>query len=60
MVLAVLDVPDHDTIDQALMGLPIFRSLGGGVKTEVLPIRPYASFREDLRRAVEASRVPVA
>ena len=60
VVLAVLDLPDHDTVDQVLMGLPIFRSIGGGVKVEVLPIRPYEAFAEDLRKAVAGASAGVA
>jgi muconolactone delta-isomerase len=52
VVLAVLDVPDNDVLDQALMGLPIFRSMGSAMKAEVLPIRPYESFAKDLAQAV--------
>ena len=60
VALAVLDLPDHDTVDRALMGLPIFRSMGGGVKVEVLPLRAYEAFAEDLRRAVEGAAAPVS
>jgi muconolactone delta-isomerase len=58
VVLAVVDLPDHDALDQLLMGLPIVRSMGSGVKAEVLPIRPYEAFMEDLQKAVEESPVP--
>ena len=60
VVLAVLDLPDHDAVDRALAGLPIFRSLGGAIKTEIVPIRPYEAFAEDLRRAVEGAAAPAS
>ncbi|MBI2936242.1 MAG: MIase like protein [Chloroflexi bacterium] len=52
VVLAVLDLPDNDVLDQALASLPIMESMGGSVKVEALPIRPYENFAADLRKAV--------
>ncbi|MBI2171042.1 MAG: MIase like protein [Chloroflexi bacterium] len=52
VVLAVLDLPNNDVLDQALAGLPIMQSMGGSVKVETLPIRPYENFAADLRKAV--------
>ena len=53
-VLMVADFPDHDVLDKALTRIPMIQKLGGSVDTEVLPIRSYESYAEDLRKAVEA------
>ena len=53
-VLLVIDVPSHDDLDRAIASLPIFRAMGGSMDVEILPIRPYESFAEDL--AKEAGR----
>ena len=52
-VFAVLDVPDHTSLDQALESLPIIQKLGGSVDTRAYPIRPYSEWAEELRVAVE-------
>jgi muconolactone delta-isomerase len=52
-VFAILDVPEHRTVDQALNGLPIIQQLGGSVTTTALPVYDYAEWAEDLRQAVE-------
>jgi muconolactone delta-isomerase len=52
-VFAVLDVPDHTTLDQALESLPIVQKLGGAVDTRAYAIRPYTEWAEELRLAVE-------
>jgi muconolactone D-isomerase len=52
-VFAVLDVPEHQTVDQALNGLPIIQQMGGSVTTQALPIYDYAGWADDLRQAVE-------
>jgi muconolactone delta-isomerase len=47
-VLAVLDVEDHDELDQIWMtGLPMARHLE---LKEVLPVREYEAFADDVRR----------
>ena len=48
VVLAVIDLPTAEDLDRALGGLPIIRELGGGVRTEALPIYDYETFAEDL------------
>ena len=48
VVLAVVDLPSHEDVDRALASLPIIREMGGGVRTEALPIYDYATFAEDL------------
>ena len=47
-VLAVLDVESHDELDQIIMGgLPIAHNLE---IAEILPVRQYAAFAEDVRQ----------
>jgi muconolactone delta-isomerase len=53
VVLALLDFPDHDSLDQALGGLPIMQQMGGSVELEVLPVRDYRDFAEDLKAAAQ-------
>jgi muconolactone delta-isomerase len=52
-IFAVLDVPDHTSLDRALESLPIIQKLGGSVDTRTYPIRPYGEFAEEVRVAVE-------
>ncbi|HET7481055.1 MAG TPA: muconolactone Delta-isomerase family protein [Rubrobacteraceae bacterium] len=47
-VLGVLDVESHDELDQILMaGLPMAHYL---TMAEVLPVREYTAFADDVRR----------
>ncbi|MBI4573237.1 MAG: MIase like protein [candidate division NC10 bacterium] len=50
--LAVVDAMDHDELDRPLAGSPIMRELGGSVEVEVLPIRPYENFAEEMKRVL--------
>lgn len=52
-VFAVLDVPDHTSVDQILESLPIIQKLGGAVDTQLYAIRPYSEWAEELSTAVE-------
>jgi muconolactone delta-isomerase len=52
-VFAVLDVPDHTSLDQALESLPIIQKPGSSVDTHAHAIRPYSEFAEEVRVAVE-------
>ena len=52
VVIGILDLPDAESVDRALAGLPIVQEMGGGVKTEVLPIYDYRTFAADLKEAV--------
>jgi muconolactone delta-isomerase len=52
MVLAVLEADDHDQLDRMLAGMPLVRELGGSVELEVLPIRPYENFAEEMKKAL--------
>ena len=49
-LFAVLDVPDHTSLDQARESLPITRS---SVDTRAYAIRAYSEWAEELRVAVE-------
>ncbi len=51
-VLVIVDVPSHDDLDRALASLPIFRAMGGSLDMEILPLRPYENFAEDLAKEV--------
>jgi hypothetical protein len=51
-VVGILELPDAESVDRALAGLPIVKEMGAGVKTEVLPIYDYRTFAEDLKKAV--------
>ena len=53
VVLGILDMPDAETVDRALAGLPIVQEMGGSVKTEVLPIYDYRTYAGDLKQAVQ-------
>ena len=50
-VFAVLDVPDHTSVDQALESLPIIQRLGSSVDARAYAIRPYSECAEELRVA---------
>jgi len=52
VVLAVVDLPTAEDVDRALGGLPIIREMGGGMRTEALPIYDYETFAEDLNTGV--------
>lgn len=52
VVIGILDLPDAESVDRALAGLPIVKEMGGSVKTEVLPIYDYRTFAGDLKEAV--------
>lgn len=52
VVLAVIDLPTAEELDQALGGLPIIREMGPGVKTEAWPIYDYKTFADHLNEGV--------
>jgi muconolactone delta-isomerase len=49
VVVGVMEMPDAESVDRALAGLPIIKEMGGAVKTEVLPIYEYRTFAGDLK-----------
>src|SRR3972149_7284017 len=48
-VIAVLDVDSHDTLDQAVLGLPIWKTGNSHIGTtlEWTALRPYENWAED-------------
>ena len=53
-VLAIVDVPSHRDLDNAIAGLPIMKEMGHSVDLEILPIHPYEEFAEDLKKYLES------
>jgi muconolactone delta-isomerase len=49
VVVGVMEMPDAESVDRALAGLPIIKEMGGAVKTEVLPIYEYRTFAGDVK-----------
>jgi muconolactone delta-isomerase len=54
VVFAIIDLPDAESLDRALAGLPIVQELGGDAKTQAWPIYEYRTFAADLKEAVAA------
>ncbi|NES99392.1 MAG: transporter [Sphaerospermopsis sp. SIO1G2] len=48
-VIAILDVPTPDTLDQILLDLPIMKLMGQNVQVEVTPLRKYEDFAADVK-----------
>jgi len=48
VIVGIVEFDSHEDVDRALGSLPIFREMGAGVVTEVLPIYDYATFAQDL------------
>jgi muconolactone delta-isomerase len=53
VVVGVLDLPDAESVDRALAGLPIIREIGADVDTEVLPIYDYSTFAADMKEELK-------
>ena len=53
VVVGVLELPDAESVDRALAGLPIITEMGGSVETEVLPIYEYRTFAADLKEQLK-------
>ena len=53
VVFAVIDVPDSESLDRALAGLPIVQELGGGAQTEAWPIYDYGTFASDMKEQLK-------
>ncbi|HLP88115.1 MAG TPA: muconolactone Delta-isomerase family protein [Nostocaceae cyanobacterium] len=47
-VIAIVDVPTPDTLDQILLDLPIMKKLGQRVKVYVTSLRKYEDFAADV------------
>ena len=52
-MFAVIDVPDSESLDRALAGLPIVQELGGGAQTEAWPIYDYGTFASDMKEQLK-------
>lgn len=48
-VVAIVDVPSHDALDQILFDLPIMRQMGQHVQVQVTSLRRYEDFAADVR-----------
>jgi muconolactone delta-isomerase len=53
VVFAVLELPDAETVDRALEGLPIIKEMGATATTEALPIYDYRTFAADVKEALK-------
>ena len=47
-VIAILEVPTPDMLDQILLDLPIMQKMGQHVEVEVTSLRPYEGFAADV------------
>jgi muconolactone D-isomerase len=52
-VIAILDVPNPDVLDQVLLDLPIMKQMGQHVHVTVTPLRRYEDFAEDVKSRLE-------
>ncbi|MGM3305373.1 muconolactone Delta-isomerase [Anabaena sp. WFMT] len=52
-VIAIVDVPTPDTLDQILLDLPIMKKMGQNVQVEVTPLRRYEDFAVDIKARLE-------
>jgi muconolactone D-isomerase len=52
-VIAILDVPNPDTLDQILLDLPIMKKLGQRVQVDVTSLRKYEDFAADVAARLE-------
>ena len=48
-----MDLPDPESLDRALAGLPIVQELGGGAETEAYPIYDYRTFAADMKEQLK-------
>ena len=53
VVFAVTDLPDPESLDRALAGLPIVQELGDGARTEAWAIYDYRIFAADLKEQLK-------
>jgi muconolactone D-isomerase len=53
VVIGVLELPDAESVDRALAGLPIIKEIGATVETEVLPIYYYSTFAADMKEELK-------
>ena len=48
-VIAIVDVPSPDVLDQILLDLPIMKKNGQHMQVEVTPLRRYEDFAADVK-----------
>ncbi len=53
-VIAIVDVPTADTLDQILLDLPIMKKMGQHVQVDVTPLRKYEDFAADLKTRLQS------
>ena len=46
-------MPDPESLDRALAGLPIIQEMGDGAETEAWPIYDYRTFAADLKEQLK-------
>jgi muconolactone D-isomerase len=51
-VIAIVDVPDPDTLDRILLDLPIMQKQGQHVRVAVTPLRRYEDFATDVKSRI--------
>lgn len=51
-VIAIVDVPSPDVLDQILLDLPIMKRMGQHVQVEVVSLRRYEDFAADVSERV--------
>lgn len=52
-VIAILDMPTPDALDQVLLDLPIMKRMGQHVHVTVTALRRYEDFAEDVKSRLE-------
>ncbi|BAY62134.1 hypothetical protein NIES22_22010 [Calothrix brevissima NIES-22] len=52
-VIAIVNVPTPDLLDQILLDLPIMQKNGQRVQVEVTPLRRYEDFAADLKARLD-------
>ncbi|TAE61840.1 MAG: transporter [Nostocales cyanobacterium] len=52
-VIAIVDVPTPDILDQILLDLPIMKKMGQNVQVEVTSLRKYEDFAADVKTRLE-------
>lgn len=53
-VIAIVDVPSPDTLDQILLDLPIMKKHGQHVQVQVTGLRKYEDFAADVKARLDS------
>jgi muconolactone delta-isomerase len=56
-VIAIVDVPNPDTLDQILLDLPIMKKNGQRVQVEVTSLRRYEDFAADVKARLAPNNI---